>query len=1044
MASAKSSRVFAFSILVVCGAADLGTVAHAQEPIDEVTVTGSRIARRDFSALSPIMTVDAAALENSSTVSIESVLNQYPQFVPDGTQFDAGNIEPSAFETPGISSVNLRGLGSSRNLVLVDGRRLQPANATLTVDVGTIPSAAIRRVEAITGGASSVYGADAISGVVNFVLRDDFEGIDIDLQTGVTQEGDGEESRFSVLVGGNSADGKANLMVGIEWSERKAVYQADRDFIVEGWNDPGTTTGAVAATYWSCGGPTGGGCPTQAAVNQVFGDVAAAGTVSPTSDTLINPDGTVFKNAVPTGAFTARGALSYTGPLAPTRKIMTFQNDVVGESNQDGYSSSPLERASLFGRAIYDLTDNVRAFIQGNYSQVEVDSVGPWTLAIVASAATIPHGTGIYAPSLNATTGATLPQFLPGGAVGVNCPPTGGCTNSQAFPVPPELAFLLDQRAQPNNSFQLQRYLNFMPSRATNNRSNVYQLQTGVEGTLRDGDWTWEAYISHGETTIDSYLNEGWASDQRYKQVAQAPNFGRGFTQTSATGALGFNIRCTTGLPLMAEFTPSDDCIDAIDARMKQFTRLEQTIVEANMQGGIVEMRSGELRFAAGVSNRENTALFEPDPLVDAQSTRDNPIGLFPQNETSGETDVSEIYGELLIPVFDSLDFELGYRYSDYDQEGGIDTYKALFDWAATDSFRVRGGRQVANRAPNVAERFTGPSQNVVAFQGADPCLANTLHTWGNHPSNPNRAQVQALCSAIINAPPGQPSLWDQAPNTYTGPFPFVFQLEVEERRGNADVRSEEAETYTLGAVFQRERWSASLDFYTIDIKDAIAPPDAYFVYNRCFNGAGTNPSYSIDDPEGFCRLIVRDPISGYRVQVNTLYRNLGALETDGVDLQLNWRGDIGANGVFVNFLASYVDSYKLQQQPGGAFVEYAGTLGAGGQYDYRTFTTFGYDFDNVNLGLRWTHLPEVENAVFATNPNTTVLPTSSYDRFDLFGRWSPRETIELRFGIDNLADADPEIVGANPGQTNAMGLTNTGFYDILGRRYYLGVNFSF
>ena len=182
MASSKLAlAVSSFSILVISGAA-------AQAPLEEITVTGSRIVRRDFSAPSPIMTIDAATLENSSTISIESVLNQYPQFVPDGTQFDAGNIEPSAFETPGISNVNLRGLGSGRNLVLVDGRRLQPANATLVVDVGTIPSGAIRSVEAITGGASSVYGADAISGVVNFILKDNFEGIDIDLQTGITTE----------------------------------------------------------------------------------------------------------------------------------------------------------------------------------------------------------------------------------------------------------------------------------------------------------------------------------------------------------------------------------------------------------------------------------------------------------------------------------------------------------------------------------------------------------------------------------------------------------------------------------------------------------------------------------------------------------------------------------------------------------------------------------------------------------------------------------------------------------------------------------------
>jgi outer membrane receptor protein involved in Fe transport len=584
-----------------------------------------------------------------------------------------------------------------------------------------------------------------------------------------------------------------------------------------------------------------------------------------------------------------------------------------------------------------------------------------------------------------------------------------------------------------------------MPSRATNNQSTAYQLQTGVEGSFPNRDWTWEAYISHGRTTVDSYLYEGWASDQRWKQVAQAPNFGRGFSQGSATGALGFNIRCTTGLPLVADFTPSQDCIDAMDARMKQFTRLEQTIVEANLQGRILDMPAGELRFAAGASSRENTALFEPDPLVDSESTRDNPIGLFPQNETEGETDVSELYGELLIPVAERLDLELGYRYSDYDKEGGIDTYKALFDWAATDNFRVRGGRQIANRAPNAAERFTGPSQNVVQFFGGDPCLANTLNLWGNNPANPDRAQVQALCSTIINAPPGAPSAWDLAPNTNTGPFPFVFQLEVEERRGNPDVSSEQAETYTLGAVFQRDSWSASIDYYTIEIKGAIAPPDAFFVYQRCFNATGANPGYSIDDPDGFCRLIVRDPISGYRVQVNALYRNLGALETDGVDLQFSWNGEVGANPIFVNFLVSTVNSYKLQQQPGGDFTEYAGTLGSGGQFDYRTFTTFGYNFgEAVNLGLRWTHLPEVENATFATNPATTVEPTKSYDRFDLFGSWSIRDNMQLRFGIDNLLDTEPEIVGFNPGQNNAMGATNAGFYDILGRRYYAGVKFSF
>ena len=1039
----------AFVLLSIMGGLGIGRLAGAQEVDEEVIVTGSRIARRDFEATSPIMTVDAQAFENSSTVSIESVLNQYPQFVPDGTQFDNANIEPSAFESPGISSVNLRGLGSSRNLVLVNGRRMQPANATLTVDVSTIPTAALQSVEAITGGASSVYGADAISGVVNFILREDFEGIDFDIQTGITDEGDGEETRVSMLIGGDIGQGRGNVMLGAEWAERGKIYDRDRDFIVAGWNDPGTTTGAVAATYWACGGPSGP-CASQAATDAVFADVAAPGTVNPAVQTSINADGTVFKNQTaplpggPPSPFTATGALSYNGPLGPERKLMSFQSNIVGETNTDGYVSSPLERYSLFGRAFYDLGDNTRAFLQGTFSEVEVDSVGPWTLAIVASQATIPHGTGIYAPSLNATTGATNAAYLPGGAYGLNCPPTGGCTNSQAFPVPSELATLLDSRSTPNANFTLQRYLDFMPSRATNNQSTVYQLQAGFEGDFPSRDWTWEAYVSYGETTIDSYLYEGWASDQRWKQVAQAPNFGRGLVQTSLTGALGFNIRCTTGLPLVSSFTPSADCIDAIEARMKQFTRLSQTIVEANIQGGLADMRAGQLRFAAGISGRENTALYEPDPLVDSQSIRDNPIGLFPQNETQGETDVAEIYGELLLPVFEDLELELGYRYSDYDTQGGVDTYKALFNWGATDSIRVRGGRQIANREPNVAERFTGPSQNVVTFPGADPCLANTLNTWGNHASNPNRLQVQALCSAIINAPPGQPSQWDLAPNTYTGPFPFVFQLEVEERRGNPTVRSEQAETYTIGAVLQRERWSASIDYYTIEIKDAIAPQDALTAYQFCFNFFGTNPSYSIDDPGGYCDLIVRDPISGYRVQVNALYRNLSALETDGVDLQFNWNGDIGANRFFLNFLVSTVNSYEIQQIPGGTFTEYAGTFGAGGQFDYRTFTTFGVNLADVNLGLRWIHLPEIKDVTYATNSSTTVQPTSAYDRLDLFGGWAITERMQLRFGVDNLLDTDPEIVGYNPGVTNNVGITNQGFYDILGRRYYAGLKVGF
>src|SRR5690348_8116783 len=221
--------------------------------LEEITVTGSRIVRRDLDAASPIMTVDSQRLENTSTLSIESVLNQMPQFVPDGTQFDSG-AQSSGAVTLGIASVNLRGIGANRTLVLIDGRRAQPANASLVVDLNTIPSAAIERVETITGGASAVYGADALAGVVNFVLKKNFEGVDMDFQSGATAAGDGNETRFSTLLGVNGKSGKSNLMVGLEWYKRQAVLQKDRDFFVNGWGDSTNQIGGfLTATGYSPG-----------------------------------------------------------------------------------------------------------------------------------------------------------------------------------------------------------------------------------------------------------------------------------------------------------------------------------------------------------------------------------------------------------------------------------------------------------------------------------------------------------------------------------------------------------------------------------------------------------------------------------------------------------------------------------------------------------------------------------------------------------------------------------------------------------------------
>ncbi|HEY8519246.1 MAG TPA: TonB-dependent receptor [Gammaproteobacteria bacterium] len=1022
--------VLASAISAVLGTA--GTRAQAQQQPEEILVTGSRIVRRDLDAASPIMTVDTQRLENSSTLSVESVLNQMPQFVPDGTQFDSGD-QASGAVTLGIASVNLRGIGANRTLVLVDGRRAQPANASLVVDLNTIPSAAIERVETITGGASAVYGADALAGVVNFVLKDDFEGVEMDFQTGTTAEGDGEETRFSSLLGVNSEGGNGNIMLGVEWYRREAVLQRDREFYRNGWADPNNQTGGfLNATGYSPGTVTvdtaevgnnpvilPANRPSQAAVDALFAPYGIApGTVSPTEDIFFTPDGRPF---------TLRNGINYDGPFLSYdlngdgfSGVRRQPNGALSQVFIDGFASTPLERRSLFGRARFDLNDNLTAFAQANYSNVEVTTRGGYPPAITVWQAPVP--------------------------------------NDRQRALPPGLQELLDSRPRPEEPWNVYRGIDFLGvPEQPETETDTYQLMAGVEGRFQNRDWTWEAYVSTGETNILTFFN-GTPSLQRYQFLVAQPNWGQG---TFVRGR-NYEVNCGTGLPMFATFEPDEGCIEAVQSKMRAMWDLQQTIAEANLQGKLADMRHGELRFAAGVSARENKFRYEPGGINDNVAIIEQPIGLFLSNNTRGSTKVSEIYGELLLPATERLDFELGYRYSDYDTAGGVDTYKALLDWSATDSIRVRGGFQFATRAPNTEELFAGPRLNTVNdFIYGDPCQASTTAPWGNQPNNPNRKQVQDLCRAIIG---NDTSLFDRNEGSAYGPpgpdgfvrpdMPF-FQVENEIPQGNPNLGVEEAETWTLGLVFTSpgglENLTASVDFYSIHITDAIATLDATFVYGKCLNADGvSNPTYSLDDPGGYCRLITRNPVNGQRSSVDAPYLNSGILETSGVDIAVNWSADLGGGGAFfINSMLTYLDKFTIQDAEGEPVLDVRDTLSTtyyGAQYKYKLNTTFGYNFagGDATVGLTWRHLPEIRSETVTRNPSSTQLGADAYNLFGLFARYNINDRIEFRGGIDNLFDADPEVVEARPGADSNTDVTRPAYYDVLGRRAYVGLKVSF
>ena len=994
----------------------VSNTTFAQDDLEEITITGSRIARRDLSAPSPIVTVGAESFENSSTGSVESVLNQMPQFVPSSTQFSS-SIQNSATSTPGAATLNLRGLGTNRNLILIDGRRAQPSNAALVVDVNTIPASAIANVEVITGGASAVYGPDAMAGVVNFVLKNDFEGIEMDFQTGKTMEGDADENRFSTLIGMNSSDGKGNIMLGLDWTKRSPAFTKDRDFYLDGWSDPKNNSGGfvMARSFF----PTAGNGPSQAAVNSLF-PTLPAGTIGASSEIRFNEDGSPFVD---------KQGYGYKGPLNCFDGCGTY-NGVVKKANgdlqqwfTDGYLSTPLERHSVFARGTYDITDTISAFAQANYNNIEVTQRG-----------------GIP-PAITVWQAPTVPR------------------DGRALPA--ALNTLLDSRATTTAPWSLFQVLDYNGPIEPVNTNNVWQMMVGLKGELMDGDWSWEAYGSRGDTNI-SAENFHMPSLQRYQDMVYGANFGKGKV-TRADGGRGYVLTCTTGLPVFKDFEPSADCLDSIDTRLVNRSRLTQEILEANLQGGLMELPAGEVRFAAGTAYRGNTYSFMPGNPVG--QLRDNPIGVFASAATGGKIKVSEYYGELLVPVVDetnipfvrNIDLELGYRYSDFSTAGGTDTYKALFTWGASDTVTMRGGIQFATRAPNIAELFTAPTQEVVPFPQQDPCAVTTLAPWGNVASNPDRLKVQNLCRAIIGNSTSQFDTQTFSITGIPGPSGFhrqnppFFPLEIALRQGNPNVAPEEGTTFTFGGVisepFGLENLNITVDAYRIEIKDAISPLNVATVYDGCFNSNGSsNPTYDVNN--SWCKLVRRNPVTGDREEVDTPFYNLGTLETTGVDLSVNWAKDIGAGVLSINSTINYLDNYEYQLAPGSKVVDATGTLDQGGLFDYLTFTRFGYSWGDYTVGLNWRHLASAGSAASATIPTTTIQGPGSYDMFNFNASYNMGENYTIRFGIDNLLDAEPELTQSNPrgagGGDTDSDITNPGLYDLLGRRYYVGVKASF
>ena len=1046
-----------------------------------IVVTGSRITRQDYTATSPIVTIDAELLEESSAVNLEANLNRLPQFTPALTQFVTGDIQANANNTIGASTVSLRSLGANRNLVLIDGRRGAPINGSGVIDINSIPSAAVRRVEVITGGASSTYGADAVGGVVNFILRDDFTGVELDAQGSVSERGDGFEYTVSALVGAALEDGRGNVLLGIEHYSRDPILRLDRPWYEDLMRRPlsGGTDIRVTDNFI---GVTTANRPTQAAYNQVFGQYLRPGTttVARTTSLYLNNDDTAYLNTSSgSGATYVPQLLNYrNGADGLFRKVAN--NGLLSQNYLDQLLSTPQDRWSMFSKGEFEITPDIRFVSQAYFASTETISRGFYnSMSGAGLAPNIPHNNNIYAG--NATygiassllaNGNTHADYLPGGRYGLNCGPVGGCTNKQVFPVSADIAYLLSQRPDPNGDFSSNIIPTSFGLRTTESRNQTFQVLAGFEGEIPGTDWSWDVVGAHGQTTskTDQY---GFISVGRWNVIGGAPNYGKDF-QFTAANVYGATGRCTSGLsPFLDPGSYSADCEMAVTLDMQLENRVTQQYAEANFEGGLFELPAGEIRAALGGHYRENSIAFHADSSsVEGSTFFDTAAGIFPQASTAGSTSVKEVYGELFIPVlanmpfFEALNLELGYRYSDYDSVGGVHTFKLNGEWAPTNWLRFRGGYQQANRAPNLGELFTARTQTLRASADGDPCsiaIVTQPLGYGNYSANPalndDAAQVRSLCERTMTAE-ARGQFYDE-----DRVYPTVgFNVPTLET-GARQLSEEKAKVFTVGGVITAPTdnpWLRSLnlavDYYSITITDGISLQGADSVFRQCFSPI-FNPEYAVNDA---CGRIRRDELTGAVELIEVNYANLGRVETSGADLNVTWgvrfddvglgipgRFNLNVNATWIERFATTPDQFVVP------LTDWVGSTGGGdvgtqaGPFEWKLFVRGSYSVGPATIGVQWQHYPSlVHSTTLANTGAPTISGVPAYDLFNLNARFVVSDMINIRFGVDNLFDKAPPLTAFRledvlGDQTLPGGSFNSN-HDTLGRRFYAGVTVGF
>lgn len=970
-------------LTVAAASLALASAAQAQSApqddassIGDIVVTGSRIVRQDYVATSPIVTVDEQDFQATGSVTIDTLTNDLPQFVPavSSTSNNPGN--------GGQANLDLRGLGTNRTLVLMNGRRIIPSNANGTVDVNIIPTALIRSVEVISGGASATYGSDALAGVANFILNNKFEGVRFDAQYGVTDRDDGVTQSYSVAMGGEIADGRGHALFSIGRSLRESIYNRAREFSAISGRSGASPLGSTVFDA--------NNLPTQAAIDAYFGrtGIALGGSFG------FNDDGTLFAYEG-TRNYKSPGGIDFDGFAA-------VGSDYAYNTGALNFLQLPLERWNTFAAASYELNDNAEVY--GELLMTDYQSSSELAASPAAG------GTGFRVPVTN--------PFIT-----------------------PDLRAILQTRPNPNNSFRLDKRFTDLGGRNSFNDYAIYQGTFGVRGEVPGvRDWTYDVYAQYGRQEVNT-TQSGNVSRSAVQRLLDAADGGRSLCAGGFDflGLSRLSPECIAYIGRSALNTTVQEQT-VVEAAM-QGSLFALPAGDVRFAYGL-QYREDTFAFRPDASLAQtNPTVTRPDGGTTGGSEI---AGFNPSKALNGSTNSREAFIELLVPIVsdmpfvDQLDLNLGYRTANFDTVGLTSSYKAEIDWAVMDGLRIRSSVQRAVRAPSIGELYAQPGTTFGAIGApsatglsGDPCDRRSSYRLG-----PNAAQVTALCTA-------QAAAAGAATYTYTnGQVPGLVGGNPDLTEETADsftvgaVWSSQSSSPWLSGI------SASVDYYKIEISDVIATIATADQIQSCFNANGQNPTY--DPNNSFCQLFSRDPLSGNIFNATEVNDNLAALRTSGVDMQFDWRvvmEDVGLPAwgkLDLNVVLGWIESRERQAIAGGDFIERVGTVDvqSSGQTqtfpEWKSLTSLNWSNGEFGAGIRWRFVDEM--TVFNS---PVVLDAVSY--FDLNANWNVTDAVSVRATINNITDEAPQTW--NPGvQAN----TDPSTYDILGRRFSIGLTARF